>query len=188
MACARELLELSNETKDRRMLYLCGAGVTWLLREQGDAGQLAHLLGAIQHLREMMDFDRRRNFYTTTINTATTQVLETRLDQVAFESKFAEGRFLSFEETAALIGDILDEAAHADPVLPKQQRIGSTLLSPREQEVLQLVAEGLSNKQIAQQLIVAEGTVKYYLTSILNKLGVDNRAQAVAVAAKRDLL
>ena len=188
VACARELLELSNETKDRRMLYLCAAGVTWLLREQGDAEQLVHLLGAVQYLREMMDFDRRRNFYTTTINTATTQVLETRLDQVTFESKFSEGRFLSFEETAALIGEILDEGVQVGHVPPGRERKAPTVLSPREQEVLKLVAEGLSNKQIAKELIVAEGTVKYYLTSILNKLGVDNRAQAVAVAAKRDLL
>lgn len=70
----------------------------------------------------------------------------------------------------------------------QKQRSGSSLLSPREQEVLLLVAEGLTNKQIAAKLIVAEGTVKYYVTSVFNKLGVDTRAQAVAVAAQRDLL
>jgi predicted ATPase/DNA-binding CsgD family transcriptional regulator len=188
MRYVQELLALSSEAQNRRYLYLCGVAVTWLLREQGNGEQLAILVGAIQQLREIMGIDQGSLVSTDLQFSTTTEALQARLDQVTFESKFAEGRFLSFEETAALIGDILDEAAHADPVLPKQQRRGSTLLSPREQEVLQLVADGLSNKQIAKQLIVAEGTVKYYLTSILNKLGVDNRAQAVAVAAQRDLL
>src|SRR5437660_4187595 len=101
----------------------------------------------MQQLREVMGIDQGSIASTYLEFTTTTEALQARLDQVTFESKFAEGRFLSFQETAALIGDILDKAAHADSVLPKQQRRESTLLSPREQEVLQLVAEGLSNKQ-----------------------------------------
>lgn len=61
-------------------------------------------------------------------------------------------------------------------------------LSPREQEVLRLVAEGLSNKQIARALAIAEPTVKFYLTSVFNKLGADNRAQAAALAVQRGLV
>jgi ATP/maltotriose-dependent transcriptional regulator MalT len=62
------------------------------------------------------------------------------------------------------------------------------LLSRREDEVLRLVAAGLSNKQIAQRLIVTQNTVKSHVTSLFNKLGVDSRAQAVAVAAHLGLL
>jgi len=54
--------------------------------------------------------------------------------------------------------------------------------------VLHLVAQGFPNKQIAQELIVAESTVRYHLTSIFNKLGVDTRTHAVAVAAQRGLI
>jgi NarL family two-component system response regulator YdfI len=54
--------------------------------------------------------------------------------------------------------------------------------------VLQLVAEGRSNKQIAKELIIAVSTAKYYVTGVFNKLGVDSRAQAVAVAAQQGLL
>lgn len=64
----------------------------------------------------------------------------------------------------------------------------TTTLSDREREVLRLVAEGLANKQIAQSLGVTERTVKYHVTSILNKLGAENRAHAVALAAQRGLL
>jgi DNA-binding NarL/FixJ family response regulator len=61
-------------------------------------------------------------------------------------------------------------------------------LSDRERSVLRLVAAGMSNKQIARSLTITERTVKFHVTSILNKLGVDNRAQAVAVALERGLL
>lgn len=61
-------------------------------------------------------------------------------------------------------------------------------LSVREREVLRLVADGLSNKQVAHTLAIAERTVKFHMTSIFNKLGADNRAQATALAIQRGLL
>lgn len=64
----------------------------------------------------------------------------------------------------------------------------SGLLSARERQVLRLVARGRSNKQIARDLAITERTVKFHMTSIFNKLGADNRAQAIAIAAQRGLL
>lgn len=61
-------------------------------------------------------------------------------------------------------------------------------LTPREREVLRLVAEGQSNKQVARSLGITERTAKFHLTSIFEKLEVDNRARAVAVALQRGLL
>jgi DNA-binding NarL/FixJ family response regulator len=61
-------------------------------------------------------------------------------------------------------------------------------LSRRELEVLALIAQGASNKQIARQLKIAERTVKAHVTSVFHKLAVDTRAQAVAVALRRGLL
>ena len=54
--------------------------------------------------------------------------------------------------------------------------------------VLRLVADGLSSKAIARRLEITERTVKFHVGSILNKLGADTRAQAVAEAARRGLL
>ena len=54
--------------------------------------------------------------------------------------------------------------------------------------MLRLVAAGLSNRQIAEALSISERTVKFHVTAIFNKLGADNRAQAVALAAERGLL
>jgi DNA-binding NarL/FixJ family response regulator len=64
----------------------------------------------------------------------------------------------------------------------------SSALSAREREVLRLVADGLSNKQVAHTLAITERTVKFHMTSIFNKLGAENRAQATALAIQRGLL
>jgi DNA-binding NarL/FixJ family response regulator len=88
----------------------------------------------------------------------------------------------------ALIRELLDGAAQDGASEKGAQQRGPTILSPREQDVLRLVAEGRSNKQIAKELIIAQSTAKYYVTGVFNKLGVDSRAQAVAVAAQQGLL
>ena len=61
-------------------------------------------------------------------------------------------------------------------------------LTPREREVLALLAAGHSNQAIAGQLFITERTVKYHVSSILGKLGAANRTEAVTVAAQRGLV
>jgi DNA-binding NarL/FixJ family response regulator len=61
-------------------------------------------------------------------------------------------------------------------------------LSAREREVLRHIAAGLSNKEIATELEIAERTVKFHVTSILDKLGAENRAQAVALGRERGIV
>jgi LuxR family maltose regulon positive regulatory protein len=61
-------------------------------------------------------------------------------------------------------------------------------LTAREIEILQAMAEGCSNRQIAEKLILAEGTVKFYVHAVLEKLGVHNRTQAVLEAKKQGLI
>jgi DNA-binding NarL/FixJ family response regulator len=61
-------------------------------------------------------------------------------------------------------------------------------LSGREREILFLIARGASNKEIANQLYIAEGTVKNHVTHILGKLGVRDRTQAALKARELDLL
>jgi DNA-binding NarL/FixJ family response regulator len=61
-------------------------------------------------------------------------------------------------------------------------------LTVRELEVLQLIRKGLSNKQIAAQLFLAERTIKFHITSILSKLLAANRTQAINNALQRGIL
>jgi DNA-binding NarL/FixJ family response regulator len=68
------------------------------------------------------------------------------------------------------------------------QQTLSDPLSEREREVLRLVAEGANNREIANRLVIAEGTVKNHLTNILSKLGVTDRTQAALKAREMGLI
>jgi NarL family two-component system response regulator LiaR len=61
-------------------------------------------------------------------------------------------------------------------------------LTPRERQVLALLAEGLSNPQIAERLSISRSTAAAHVSSILSKLGVANRAEAVSLAIRSDLV
>ncbi len=68
-----------------------------------------------------------------------------------------------------------------------QQAAAFSDLTPQELAVLALVAEGLTNRQIAVKLFLGEGTVRNYVSSVLAKIGVSNRAEAAAYAVKHNI-
>ncbi|MFD5509290.1 response regulator [Streptomyces sp. NPDC127051] len=72
--------------------------------------------------------------------------------------------------------------------LMDRMRTPAEALTKRELEVLQLVADGLSNQQISKKLFLSQATVKSHLVHIYAKLGVDSRTSAVATAATRRLI
>ena len=70
---------------------------------------------------------------------------------------------------------------------PIEPAIGNDL-TPREREVLALVVKGLTNPEIAARLVVSRATAKAHVSNVLAKLGVSNRAAAVALALQRKLV
>jgi len=88
----------------------------------------------------------------------------------------ASGQSLLSPSVTQRVLDRLREGPKEDPVLAE--------LSPREREILGLVAEGLTNRQIGTRIHLSEKTVKNYVSSILDKLGLTSRTQAAVLAFK----
>jgi len=87
------------------------------------------------------------------------------------------------ELASALLGPVaVEAAAPAAPAIPRVP------LTPREREVLALLAQGLANKQIAPRLGITEHTVKAHVAAIYEKVGAGNRAEATVAAARLGLL
>jgi DNA-binding NarL/FixJ family response regulator len=89
---------------------------------------------------------------------------------------------------AAARGETVLSPAVASKLIGQMRRPEAEPLSQRELEVLRLVARGATNKQAAAQLFISEATVKTHLLHAYSKLGVNDRAAAVAVAFQRGLL
>lgn len=87
----------------------------------------------------------------------------------------------------SITAKIVSELKRVSLPIPIPQEIIDPL-SGRELEILRLVSEGLSNKEIAEKLVIAEGTVKNHLSSILAKLSARDRMQAVLIARKIGLI
>ncbi|MBW4641967.1 MAG: response regulator transcription factor [Goleter apudmare HA4340-LM2] len=112
---------------------------------------------------------------------------------------------IKWEQLIAVIQLILQGGAYLDPpiaqkvsrmlkpaLLYQEKTVSDVLqqviLSHREREVLKLIAQGYSNQEIAQELYLSLGTVKSYVRMILNKLSVDDRVQAAAIAVRDGLI
>ncbi|HWE91422.1 MAG TPA: response regulator transcription factor [Pseudonocardiaceae bacterium] len=100
-------------------------------------------------------------------------------DLVTAVREVAAGRSLLDSLTTARVLDRMRRPPE-DPAA----RVYATL-TERERRVLDLIGEGLSNRQIAENLFLAEKTVKNYVTAVLAKLGLERRAQAVAWVARQ---
>jgi DNA-binding NarL/FixJ family response regulator len=79
---------------------------------------------------------------------------------------------------------IVQKLTIAPPVDPDQAPPGFWTLTPREQQVLKLIGQGASNREIAQALYLSEGTVKNHVTHLLSRLNLRDRTQAAVLAVK----
>jgi DNA-binding NarL/FixJ family response regulator len=109
------------------------------------------------------------------------------LNYTRIGEKMAMSRLTVEINVTALI-DKLQAIAHASQSQSTSEQPPRTILTSREHEVLRLMAHGLSNPEIAAQLVISRATVKFHVSSILHKLGVASRTEAAALAVQRHLV
>jgi predicted ATPase/class 3 adenylate cyclase/DNA-binding CsgD family transcriptional regulator len=117
------------------------------------------------------------------------RTIHTQVDPAAFEVAWAAGRALTLEQAIALA--LESPAAQQSAQAPSQSASmpeGQSGLTAREREVLHLLAEGLSNQQIAERLVVSAFTVRAHLRAIYGKLGVTTRSAATRYALEHHLV
>jgi non-specific serine/threonine protein kinase len=143
-----------------------GADPGWSARLHGAADQaLADLGETIEPLEgQLADRDRQR--------------LRAVMGAEAFEAEYAAGRTLDLAQGLATLSE--PAAAATGEAAP--------VLTPRELDVLKLVAQGLSNSEIAQRLFLSEHTIHRHLANILRKLGLSSRAAAAAWGIRTGLI
>jgi DNA-binding CsgD family transcriptional regulator len=139
--------------------------------------EAAHLLGSAEALRE--ETYATRFPWMEAIFRADFATARGALEEEAFEAAWAEGRAMTAEEAVA----------YATRGRGKRRRpsAGWDSLTPTELDVVRLVAEGLTNRQIAEKLFVSPRTVQSHLRSIFAKLGVSTRTELATQATRRDL-
>jgi DNA-binding NarL/FixJ family response regulator len=93
----------------------------------------------------------------------------------AIRTVAAGGSLLDPGSASRVMARMRDKAAKADPLAG---------LSPQERTILELIGEGLTNRQIGERMFLAEKTVKNYVSSVFSKLGMERRTQAAAYAAR----
>lgn len=111
--------------------------------------------------------------------------LQERLGDAVYEAAWSRGKRLDLDDTVQALMDLqpFSAATASESTLAN----GHTL-TQRELEVLDLIAIGLSNREIAARLFLALGTVKWYISEVYSKLGVTSRTQAVARAREMQLI
>ena len=109
-------------------------------------------------------------------------------DQLDATSPDVVGEFdnLAAARDSGIVADAVLQPAVATPTDDESELV--ELLTARELDVLELVAQGLPNKAIAERLGISDQTVKFHVASITGKLGAVNRTDAVRLAVRRGLI
>jgi len=170
-------LSIWQKLGNTRGVASCLAGLASITVLHGDAARAAQLFGAAEGARQAGG--GALELTDGTIHDGSISAARAALGEAAFAAAWAAGRAQPIREAMA--------TALAAPAsghrAPKAER--ESPLSRREQEVARLVAQGLTNRQIAEALVITEGTAINHLTHILNKLGFRSRAQIAAWVVER---
>jgi predicted ATPase/DNA-binding CsgD family transcriptional regulator len=183
-----ESLALARQQGDIETLSDCLLSLVYLALAQKQYAWAARLCGSEEKLREetrIAIYPVERRLYEQAVAT-----LRTFLGEKIFTLLWAEGRKLS-PEAACSPHAALPAKQDAPPVMPvAREKVAAypAGLSAREGEILRLVAQGLSDAEIAEQLVISPRTVNTHLTSIYHKLEVNSRAAATRFAFEHQIV
>jgi predicted ATPase/DNA-binding CsgD family transcriptional regulator len=162
-------------------------GLARIAADEGQLGQAARLFGAadpwlrpgVMDPLERADYERD------------VEGIRARLGEQAFADVWAQGHTMRPEQALAANGQVTlpaptpTEPLSTSPTSPANYPAG---LSAREVEVLRLVAQGMTNEQVAEQLVISPRTVNSHLTAIYGKIGVTSRSAATRYAFEHELV
>jgi non-specific serine/threonine protein kinase len=184
-ALFKESLALRKAHGDRGGIAACLTALAGVAIADGQPDQAARLFGAAEALRDAIHIPMppaQRAEYDRQI-----AALQTSLNETALAAAWAEGRAMGPDQAIdyGLAWETSPRAAKSDGPAVSDRRV--TILTSREREVAALIAQGLTNREIAARLVVAERTAEGHVQSILNKLGVNSRARIAVWAAEHGL-
>jgi CubicO group peptidase (beta-lactamase class C family)/DNA-binding CsgD family transcriptional regulator len=171
-----ECLVLCRELNNRMIATQNLEGLACAAGARREDERSARLFGAADTLRGALGYPKDpRDF---ALQETYLSSARSRLDETAWEAAFAEGRAMNFDRG---IEYALSEEEFATHSLRGQDQGGRALvagpLTPREEEVAALVAQGLTNRQIASRLVISESTAETHVSRIFKKLGLHSRSQ-----------
>jgi DNA-binding CsgD family transcriptional regulator len=188
---ARALYEqsvvLAREMNNKLNIVDCLEGLAGVVAAQGELTWGARIWGAAEALRDAMGTPIPP-IYRIEYERPVTAV-RTQLGEKVFAEAWAEGRAMTPEQVLAVQipgTKPISEGPSTPPT--KSTPTYPAGLTSREVEVLRLVAQGLTDAQVAEQLVISPRTVNTHLTSIYNKLGVNSRASAARFAVEQHLI
>jgi len=178
-----ESITVGEEIGSERVLLGAIAGLAGVALALRQPERAARLLSAVEAIRATSGLGR----YTHAGHTARILAeVRTSLPESVFVAAWDKGRTLPFADALA---DALALASSAgEQPLPVESDVNGFRLTPRELDVLRLLVEGNSDRQIAEALFIGARTVQTHVANLFTKLGVNARAEAAAMAVRRGLV
>jgi non-specific serine/threonine protein kinase len=183
-ALFKEGLALSGEVGDQANVAYCLEGLAAVAASEGGAERAARLWGATQALLEQIEATAYPHAPDPSIHEAQVSAARYQLEEAAWETAWSAGRAMTPEQAI----EYALQPAPIAPEVPPSTPSYPAGLSAREVEVLKLVASGMTNAQIAQELYISPRTVNGHLTSAYHKIGSHSRAEAARFASEHGLL
>ena len=170
-ALAREAARCKHAVDDRNGLTMVLETLASMAADRGRHEHAAVLLGSAQRVRDESSLSLLELFREQ--HERSVSLIIRGIDQKSFGAAYARGRAMTIDEGVAFaVGN-----KPAPKLAPPVKSASDTELTPRQLEIARLIADDLTNRQIADRLFLSERTVETHITNMLNKLGLNSRIQ-----------